>query len=574
MVRASINSSYVVDAAVTLIRQDVANNRSLYSGRGWHDKTAGSGFWTASATPYSVSGPGINIDSSKTYDFRSTSRDVLWEGQFWVSHNSDGTGRTFEFSVSRTMANPPGGSATATQRVTPPTIPRATTPSFDGGSTLTAGSPVTIDLPRASSSFTHEVSYSFGRLTGLIHASAGGSVTWTPPLSLLTQIPSDLSGSGHVHVTTKSGSTEIGSKTIAYSLRVPASVRPEVTSVTITDDNPTVSSVVGQFVQGLSVLKATVQASTAYGSPIKSLRYTASGKAADSGAQIALTEAGTLPVIGTAIDERDRSGSLTKSITALPYSKPNPTRCIVSRSTASGEASDSGKNLRVVLKATVSSLMNETERNGMTIVIATRQKGATTPHVVRQTITAGLTYDATVVVGGGAIYDSDKSWDVLVAVTDKVGQTIAVQTIVATTEVYQHWAEGGIALGKFWERGALDVAGTIYQNNGRKVVDEVSMRELPFAPFGAAAGVVIATANGGPTADVTVTFPAGRFTQPPVVLGGDVMSSTNISFTAPCIGRTAEGATFRLQRHDKGNFSGTWAISWMALQMTPTSGEG
>lgn len=35
-----------------------------------------------------------------------------------------------------------------------------------------------------------------------------------------------------------------------------------------------------------------------------------------------------------------------------------------------------------------------------------------------------------------------------------------------------HWAEDGLGIGKFWERGAVDIKGQAYQNDGNKILDE------------------------------------------------------------------------------------------------------
>jgi len=90
----------------------------------------------------------------------------------------------------------------------------------------------------------------------------------------------------------------------------------------------------------------------------------------------------------------------------------------------------------------------------------------------------------------------------------------------------------------------------------------------------AAAGTVTtaATLALNASADVSVTFPAGRFTAPPVVTG--ISSSVRVTVGVQ-VAPTTTGVTFR-----QANFSnaaettGVSPLRWIALQMTPTSGEG
>lgn len=73
------------------------------------------------------------------------------------------------------------------QTVTLKTIPRTSSISMPA---TTMGSANNITITRASSSFTHTPTYSFGSATGTIATKTSStSVSWTPPTSLATQIP-------------------------------------------------------------------------------------------------------------------------------------------------------------------------------------------------------------------------------------------------------------------------------------------------------------------------------------------------------------------------------------------------
>ena len=95
------------------------------------------------------------------------------------------------------------------------------------------GSATTISITRASSSFTHTLSYSFGSTSGTIATkTTSTSVSWTPALTLANQIPNALTGTCTITCETYNGSTKIGSKTCTLTLTVPSSVKPTITSLT------------------------------------------------------------------------------------------------------------------------------------------------------------------------------------------------------------------------------------------------------------------------------------------------------------------------------------------------------
>lgn len=130
-----------------------------------------------------------------------------------------------------------------------PTIPRATTPNWSGN--FVAGQAKTINLPRASSNFLHDVHYSFGTAKSWFVSNAGVTTTFTPPLELLNQIPNATSGTGTFTTNTKSGGTVIGTKYNNYTLTAGPEIVPTISQVLWDDDNTTVKNNIGAFVQGV-----------------------------------------------------------------------------------------------------------------------------------------------------------------------------------------------------------------------------------------------------------------------------------------------------------------------------------
>jgi len=86
-------------------------------------------------------------------------------------------------------------------------------------------------------------------------------------------------------------------------------------------------------------------------------------------------------------------------------------------------------------------------------------------------------------------------------------------------------------------------------------------------PFSMAAGAVTLSFSGAP-ASASVTFPAGRFTQPPVVTATLGVASLGISLSATSV--TATGCTIG----GSSSYTGSVPVQWVAVQMTSTSGTG
>jgi len=332
----------------------------------------------------------------------------------YIPHNSDGTRSpaVIRMSVAYGSINHGDGYSMAL-----PTIPRATTPNFPAS--FDAGSSVTISLPRASSTFTHDVSFQFGSQSGTIATGAGVTAAWTPPLSLLAEIPNNASGTGTVTVVTKNGATVIGTKQKNFTLTAPSTVVPTISGINVSDDNPDVASLVGAFVQGQSRLKATVLAAGVYGSTISSSMVTVDGQTVPSGQSLPLPQSGTRVVAAAVTDSRGRSAATSGNVTVLPYGLPQITDFTVQRATSAGVPSSTGTYLLMTLNAAVTSLVNGAEKNAMTVTVATRPRGGSA-WTDRNVITPGLTYNTSVLVSGGGIFATTTAWDVRVTVADKL----------------------------------------------------------------------------------------------------------------------------------------------------------
>lgn len=121
-------------------------------------------------------------------------------------------------------------------------------------STLNAGDTMTVTISNPNlASLSHNVTWALGPYS--YTASVGTGVATTSilmPLDWLAAIPSALSGTGTVTVDTYSGGTYIGRNSYVFTLGVPASVVPSVSSITAARIDNSVPSTWGIYVQNRS----------------------------------------------------------------------------------------------------------------------------------------------------------------------------------------------------------------------------------------------------------------------------------------------------------------------------------
>ncbi|MBB4072040.1 DUF859 family phage minor structural protein [Canibacter oris] len=476
------NGSYSLILDVWQIRQDIVGNRTTF---GYHlrlVKNTGSGFWSRYTTFWNVQTPNGHIiahGSTNGYDFRGANTLTLAHGEHTIGHNADGSlpARAWVGAWSDSDGSIGGYHEVWQHGVTATTIPRATAPQIAGGK-LTTGVPASIQLPRAASNFTHDVTYRFGSLTGTIATAAATSATWTPPHSLLSQIPTAAQGDCIITVVTKNGGHVIGSKQTTVTLTAADSVKPTVSAVSFTDDNVTVKNNIGAFVASVSRIRGSINATGVYGSTITGTKYVVAGAEIEPGSVITPTSGGSITAAGVVTDSRGRTGTKTASLQVLPYRAPilEAGGFSVSRANAAGVKDPQGSYLTVTCHVSAAALtVSGVQKNGLTLRIRTKASNA--GWINRNTINPGLVNSATPiqVTGGGAFLPS-LSYTVEVTITDRTGTQIVLTQNVGTAAVALDLNGTKVGVGKMHEQGALDVAGDVY-SNGRKLVPAATLAE-------------------------------------------------------------------------------------------------
>ena len=241
----------------SLSSQSIENNQSTIA---WTIKGSGSGGGWVMTGGFKAVINGITVYSTST-DTRIQlyNGTTVASGTTKITHNADGT-KSFSLSVEAGVYTY-AVSVSASGTHTLDTIPRASTVSATNAN---LGSVSTITITRASSSFTHTLSYTFGSSTGtIVTKTTSTSYSWTPALTLASQIPNAVSGTCTITCDTYSGTTKVGTKTCTLTLTVPSSVKPTITSLTATRVDGDVPAAWAIYVQSKS--KATLKINGAAG---------------------------------------------------------------------------------------------------------------------------------------------------------------------------------------------------------------------------------------------------------------------------------------------------------------------
>ena len=451
-------------ADITDGEQSVVNNTTKVTVVVKIQSTSTTGTWNYDNQTLSVKVGGSSIGSRNfTYNFSGATTTTLGTYSTTVTHNSDGT-KSVAIEV---KASGGGDSGTITHTLTLPTIARATTPTVSSSS-VALGSAVTINLPRASSGFTHKITYNFaglnGQTSGIANSTnAGTSTTFTPPASLASRIPNSTSNGLVIYVETMNGSTSIGTKSVSISITVPnnSTYNPSLSSLAASEQNSTISSgITGVWVQNHSKIRITATVSLKYSATVKSVRVYIggawrAGKA--SGTTVSITTdyiptgTGTHNYTMEVTDSRSRVVTSAGSLSVTAYSIP--------RLTVSAQRNPSnGTQIQVTAKVTGSSLSS---KNTLNMEIYIRARGASSWGTVLKntpTSTNGTLDFGTTTYSG---FSESVQYDVQIRAKDELTAwapaVIAIPTSLKSIDVYK---DDGVAIGGLYDPtlgGALQV---------------------------------------------------------------------------------------------------------------------
>ena len=264
---------------------------------------------------------GVEVYSGGTYsNITDYQNRTFASAAMKIAHNPDGS-KSFTVSGFSGWIYASGNTYASSQSFTLPTIPRASSVSC---STADIGSNATISISRASSSFTHTLSYAFGSLTGTIATKTSStSVSWTIPTTFYAQIPNDKSGTGTITCYTYNGSTLIGSKPTSFTATVNESASKPTLNPTAVDVNTKTTALTGdssKFIKYYSNASVSTGASARNSATLTSQKITCGAKSISSASgTINSVESGSFTFSAT--DSRGYPTTQTLNKTLIEYIK-------------------------------------------------------------------------------------------------------------------------------------------------------------------------------------------------------------------------------------------------------------
>lgn len=435
-------------------RQDVASNSSTVNVQA-RLRTNGYASVTGVTAPMTIYVNGGGEIVNANVNIGTNSSLLIFGKDYNVPHNGDGT-KTVSISFKVDINVGGYGSATVNLSIPLPTIARASTISNVIG---TLGNAMTLNINRKNSSFTHNLKYEFGPLSGTIATGVGTSVSWTPPLSLATAMPNRTSDWGQIVLETYSGSTKIGQTNCILTLNVPTSMTPSLGSITLTDSNTAVKNLLNTantFAEIVSDIKVAfndatgVQGSTITGYHAEIVNKNQSTNA-NNGNLGLMKWNGSAQVKAWVTDSRgSSSNAVTTDITVLEYFLPTLTFTAIR-----GDTNQSSDKIVVSRTAKIAPLkIGNVQKNSFKLSFKTAPFGTTTYTAdtgagVNDKVTNTLTNSKATLSG---TFDIGKSYEVYGVLEDALTSSGTVKAPpVSPEKMVMGMAETAVSFGKYPE---------------------------------------------------------------------------------------------------------------------------
>lgn len=435
-------------------RQDTVNNRSTVNLQA-RLRTNGYASVTGVTAPMTIHVDGGDEIVNANVNIGTNSTLLIFGKNYVVGHDDNGNKTvTISFKVDINVGG--YGSATVSLSIPLPQIKRASTISDVTG---TLGSAMTLDISRKDSSYTHNLKYEFGKLSGTIATGVGTSCSWTPPLSLATAMPNRTSDWGQIVLETYSGSTKIGQTNCILTLNVPSSMTPKLGSITLTDSNTAVKNLLNTantFAEIVSDIKVAFNNATGVqGSTITDYHAEIVNKnqsTSDNNGNLGLMKwNGSAQVKAWVVDSRGRSSNaVTTNITVLEYFLPTLTFTAVR-----GDTNQSSDKIVVSRTAKIAPLkIGNVQKNSFKLSFKTAPFGTTTYTSdtgagVNDKVTNTLTNSKATLSG---TFDIGKSYEVYGVLEDALTSSGTVKAPpVSPEKMVMGMAETAVSFGKYPE---------------------------------------------------------------------------------------------------------------------------
>lgn len=435
---------------IILNSQDASTNKSNITVKGYCETT--NGYWRGdwrSGTYTIKQGSTVLKSASFTKGAPKNTKTTLFEVSLDVTHDSNGNSGTITVTF-----NYDSGWCTGTQTKTLTKIDRKSTITASGGF-LDLEQELTIN--KKATSFTHTITYKCGTASGTICTKKSDtSIKWTPPASLASQNTTGRSVLIDLTIETFNGSINLGKNVLTKAYVIPTDLAPTVT-YTIEEVNARLAEIkYPMYVQNMSQLKVTIEATPAYGAEIVSYKTEIDGKTytGSSFTTDILTSYDTFLIYIYVKDRRGNTSTTTLFPNIEQYAKPCVEYLKVKRCNADGTENMRGEYGKVTFDGICTRL-----GEGNYISFEVYYKKTTESEYTLWTTIAGNGEGYT--EGLETIFpaDSSSSYNVKVVACDMLCE-VEFKTTLSTGFAIMHWLSTGLgfALGKIAEiSGVFDI---------------------------------------------------------------------------------------------------------------------
>ena len=453
----------------------------------------------------------INGGAEKEYTLSYTlpleTTQTILDTTITVTHKDDGSGTVKVRTWMDTRIS--AGVVEKSQTVTLTTIARASEITSAGAVTL--GNKCSVKWTPKSADFRYKLKFSLGSwslTTGTIHPKTTAAYIYAGteiPIAVANQIPNAKNGTMTVSLYTYSDSAatkQVGSaSTETFTVTVPKpSTAPDV-SMTLTPQSSLGSAFNGLYIQGKTKVKATLSGTGKYGATIKTYGMMVEGKiyyAADNYTSEYLSLYGNITVDGYANDSRGYSGSVSKSIEVIPYSRPKISDVVAARCDSKGNLSDSGTYLKIEATRSYSQVKaNGVQKNFCKIQYRYKAEGGT--YSDWNTILAKDNLSSDKIKTGallGGVLSAQATYVVQVQAIDDIGESASTTITIPTDKVY--WHRDGA-------RRSLTFGGYVEDDSTFAIAEDITFKTK--GPIEALGGGNIDTLGLGKKITATVDLP-------------------------------------------------------------------
>lgn len=411
--------------------------------------------WNASCQGQNSSGNGAALDSSGIYIF---DKDIT------VSVPYGSTSASVDCSFTATVVSPSAGNKSISgtiSKITGLTLQQGTT-ALTGASNVYFGSACSVSWKPTATNMYYKLKFDLGQwthTTDVISPNTTSAYTYTGytiPYDAATQIPNAVTATMYVTLYTYSnsaGTNQVGSSSTSFTVTLPASVKPSISSKSATIDNSSNTAVNGWnvAVAGFTKLRIVAAASGAYGSTISSFKITGAYEDTITGSSLDYTgkiiqSSGNQTVTITCVDSRGRESAAvtTTAVSFASYTAPT-----ISQFTA--EKNSSGK---ACLKA-IFSYDSVGGKNTATATLYYRQSGSSAAWTAYGTkLTSNVTLTTNLSLS------DEKSYNFKVVLTDAPGNTAEKVAFLSTAKVLLDFKKDGdgLGVGKICENPGMEVS--------------------------------------------------------------------------------------------------------------------